>query len=249
MLQIQDILFSYSKNNILLKSISITLKNNLIYALIGTNGSGKTTLFNVINGYLKPQSGDIFLNQNRITNFPVHVINKMGVGRTFQDLRLITKLSVKENIILSMQNNPTDDPAKSLLPGSVYKNEIEKLETRADSLLYDYFLDEVRDSPAGEISYGQQKLLNLACCVANDAGVLLLDEPLAGINDAYREILEDKIEKLARAGKAILMIDHHMDYIERSADEILFLQDGGIRRFMTVDEMRRDKEVNETYLV
>jgi branched-chain amino acid transport system ATP-binding protein len=117
-----------------------------------------------------------------------------------------------------MQYNPTDLWLKALLPASLYKHHLQRLENNADNILADFFLQEVQLSPATEISFGQQKLLNLACCVANGSDLLLLDEPVAGISPEYREKITIIIQQLKQAGKTVLMIEHNTDFIENAGD-------------------------------
>ena len=159
----------------------MSLEQGKIYALMGDNGSGKTTLLNLISGFLKPQNGQISVHGKPIIGLSPFKINKAGIGRTFQDLRLISKLTVRENILLAIQGNPTDSWYKGTLPASFFLKDLSKYEKTVETILTDFFLSEIKNSLAGEISYGQQKLLNLACCVANGAEILLLDEPVAGM--------------------------------------------------------------------
>ena len=149
---------------------------------LGGNGSGKTTLFNLITGFLKLQNGNIVFSDVNITNKQPYKINRFGIGRTFQDLRLITKLSVIDNIILAMQNNPSDNWLYAMLPENFRNRTNLELNKKAEEIIEQFFLDDVHNSLASDISYGQQKLLSLACCVANNAKLLLIDEAVAGRN-------------------------------------------------------------------
>lgn len=220
----------------------------MVYALMGSNGAGKTTLFNLISGFIRPQSGEIYFGDKNLTRKEPYIINRQGIGRTFQDLRLITKLSVKENIILSMKGNPTDTVFNALLPQRIYGNARKELEQHADKIIEQFFLSEVKHSPAGEISYGQQKLLSLACCVANGAKLLLLDEPVAGIQPEYRNKIATLIKQMKEQGKTILLIEHNTDFISEVADKIFFLHDGKISYFANVESLRADKTVMEAYI-
>lgn len=247
-LELKNISFGFVKNKPLLKGISLSLEQGKIYALMGANGSGKTTLFNFISGFYKANEGIIIFDKNDITNFPPYKINQFGIGRTFQDLRLISKLTVRENVLLSMKGNPTDSWYKALLPQSLYKQEISELSKKADKLIAEYFLEDIENSNAADISYGQQKLLNLACCVANEANLLLLDEPLAGINPEYRIRISNLLKKLKENGKTILMIEHHTDSIEQLADSIFFLSNGNIKKYKSYKELKSDPQILEAFL-
>lgn len=215
---------------------------------MGSNGAGKTTLFNLITGFIKTQKGEIFYGKINLTNKQPYKINRNGIGRTFQDLRLISKLTVKENIILVLKNNPSDSWVKALFPKSVFRDRMQTIEMKADIIISKYFLKEVRNSLACEISYGQQKLLNLACCVANGASLLLLDEAVAGIQPEFRNKIALLIKQLKEQGKTILLIEHNTDFIADVADNIFFLHDGEISTFENIEMLRQDKQVMDSYI-
>jgi len=246
-LQIKNITHSFSASRKILDNVSFELEKNRIHALMGANGSGKTTLFNIITGFIKPQSGDVFFNSNKIVGLLPHKINRLGIGRTFQDLRLISKLTVKENVLLAMDDNPTQAWYKAVLPKILYKSEVSALEEHAEEIIKTCFLQDVRCSLSGEISYGQQKLLNLACCIANDAEILLLDEPVAGISSAYREQISVLIKKLKDGGKTILMIEHNIDFIAETAERFLLLTDGLVREYGSFNQLKTNETGADAY--
>ena len=247
-LQLQNITFTFPGKNHLLDNVSFSLEEKKIYALMGSNGAGKTTLFNLITGFIKPQSGEIIFRSEKITSLSSFRINRKGIGRTFQDLRLITKLTVKENIILAMQDNPNDNWIIAMLPEYFYRNTNQKLDKKADEIIEQFFLNDVKNSFGAEISYGQQKLLTLACCVANGASLLLLDEAVAGIQPEYRKKITLLIKQLKEQGKTILLIEHNTDFISDVADKIFFLHEGIISTFETMETLRKDKQVMEAYI-
>jgi branched-chain amino acid transport system ATP-binding protein len=247
-LELKNISFSFTGKKDLLHDISFKLDKGTIYALLGTNGSGKTTLLNIISGFLNPRSGKILFKGSDITHMQPFKRDICGIGRTFQDLRIVNKLSVKDNILLAMRNNPTDKWYNSILPGSFFSKEIDKLNGVADKLINDYFLSDIRDSLAGEISFGQQKLLTLACCAANESDLLLLDEPIAGINQEYMKIIAALFLLLKEKGKTIFFIEHNTDFISGAADSVYFLDQGRIRQYANINEMSSDEYVKEAYL-
>jgi len=167
-LEIKHIKKSFGENQIL-KDISFDMGQGKVYALMGTNGSGKTTLFNILTGFFKPENGLILFNNKSILNQEPYLINTNGISRTFQDLRLIEELTVKENVMLSFQNQEGEKWRKALLPKNNYKTEQTKYTNITNEILQETFIREVENQKAGEISYGQQKLLTLACCIANNA--------------------------------------------------------------------------------
>lgn len=246
-LVLQHITQSFSPEKQILKDLSLSLEKGKIYALMGSNGAGKTTLFNLITGFIKPQSGEIFFGEKNLTHLQPYKINLLGISRTFQDLRIITKLSVKENIILSMKENPTNNVLNALLPERFHRNTNQALEKKSDEIIQQFFLGEVPNVLAAEISYGQQKLLTLACCVANGASLLLLDEPVAGIQPEYRNKIATIIKQLKAQGKTILLIEHNADFIADVADQIFFLNEGEVSNFANIQTLKADPLVMEAY--
>lgn len=248
MLNLENVTFSFNNKSNLLGNLHLILNTGGIYALMGTNGSGKTTLFNIISGFLMQSSGKIFFNNKDITKTPPYIRSNIGIGRTFQDLRIVPKLSVKQNIILAMKNNPTDIWYNSLLPEGLFRTKLEALNIAADKLISEYFLGDIKDSLAGEISFGQQKLLTLACCAAGRAELLLLDEPIAGINPEFMKLIAVLFSQLKEKGKTILFIEHNTEFISSIADSVFFLDQGKIREYGNVAEMSNDSYVKEAYL-
>lgn len=145
-LELKHITFGFSPEKLILKDLSLSLKEGKIYALMGSNGAGKTTLFNIITGFIKPQSGEIFFGEKKLTHQQPYKINRQGIGRTFQDLRLITKLTVRENIILAMQQNPTDNWLNAMLPENFHRYTSAALEKKGGKIVEQFFLSDVKDS-------------------------------------------------------------------------------------------------------
>ena len=238
---------SFGSNNIL-SDVSFELSAGKIVVLMGTNGAGKTTLFNILSGFLKPDSGQILLNGKDLSGLEPNTIAKAGVGRTFQDMRLIENMSVFENVMLSFPTQEGEKWWNALLPLPKVASERKFNAEKAKQILQDCFIDDVADNNAKDVSYGQQKLLNLACCMASNASVWLLDEPVAGVNPAYREKLSEVIKQQKAKGKSILVIEHNSDFIEAIADEILFLNKGVLSRFSSYDSFRHDEDVKNAYV-
>ena len=247
-LKLEHIRFCFLKEQYLFTDLSLELEEGKICTLMGANGVGKTTLFNLITGFLKLQSGSIYFNDERIDKLTSFKINRKGICRTFQDLRLISKLTVRENILLAMHGNPTDNWIQALLPESFNRKKLIPIDEKANTIMSNYFLLEVQDSLAGEISFGQQKLLNLACCVANDADLLLLDEPVAGINPAYRNKIANILMQLISYGKTILMIEHNTEFIREVGSEIFFLLNGRVMQYNNLEIMKADARVLDAYM-
>ena len=238
---------SYGDHKVL-ADISLEMSERRVSVLMGANGSGKTTLFNVISGYIGQDSGEVLMDGREISSQKPFQRKQLGIGRTFQDMRLIGNLTVLENVMLSFPNQQGENWWKALLPNKVIKNEQQANSRKAIDILKECFIQDIAESKANEISYGQQKLLNLACCVASGAAVLLLDEPVAGVNPVFREKLSVIIRDLKAQGKALLIIEHNADFIEEVADEILFLHNGRIQRYSSYQEFRDAPEVIDAYV-
>jgi branched-chain amino acid transport system ATP-binding protein len=237
MLTVEQLSFSFPGRTIL-DRVSFQLRQGAITCLLGGNGSGKTTLFNLVTGFLRPQAGYIQVGQHKLVGYAPFRISRLGVARTFQDLRLIGRLTVSENVLLSLPGNPGGRLFRALLPPRFHRTRTIADHLAADALLTEFFLAEVADQPASEISYGQQKLLTLACCAAMDASLLLLDEPVAGISPEYRERIAERLASLRAAGKTILLIEHQPDFLERVGERFLFLQSGRLHAFDTLAALR-----------
>ena len=248
MIELRNISFSFIPTKLILDDIDLSLKQGNIYALMGANGAGKSTLFNIITGFIIPKKGEIKFNQKNITNTKPFKRNTLGIGRTFQDLRLITTLTVKENIHLAFKNKLSDKWYNTFIPSSKLLEQEKELEETTKKILDLFNLVDVQNNLASEISYGQQKFLTIACCVANDAQLILLDEPVAGINPVFREQLTTVLKDLKQKGKTILLIEHNTDFISKLADSILFLNNGKITQYATMDEMKRDSNVINAYM-
>lgn len=235
-------------DHMVLNDISFEMSDGMVIVLMGTNGSGKTTLLNILTGFVRQDAGDVLMGGISINKLKPFERCRIGIGRTFQDLRLINDLTVMDNLLLAFPDQKGEKWWNALFPSRKVKAEqLGNLE-KARMILKQCFIEDVADAKAGEISYGQQKLLNLACCLAGGTPFLLLDEPVAGVNPTYREKLSEVIKGLKSQGKGILIIEHNRDFIETVADEILFLYEGKLRRYGSYEEFRNDKDVIEAYL-
>ncbi|MBA7523421.1 L-cystine import ATP-binding protein TcyN [subsurface metagenome] len=247
MLEIKNIYKSFGEQKVL-QGLNMSIEEGKIYTMIGGNGTGKTTLFNLITGFLHPDKGEIWLNNKRLDNHSPVSINAKGITRTFQDLRIINQLTVKENILLSFKNNPGEKILNSILPANTLKKQYTEFLEKTEQILKKVHLKVVENNLAGEISYGQQKLSTIGCCLANNAQLLLLDEPVAGIDkDNYTRIY-DLILELKKEGRTILQIEHNHIFVESLSDEILFLNAGQVVAFENYNSFINDQIVKEAYL-
>ncbi len=211
-LELKNIYKSFGDVRVL-NGINLHLEKGLVYTLKGGNGSGKTTLINIISGFLKPDEGSVELRGKPIIRFlPFHV-NRLGIGRTFQDLRLATQMTVYENILLALEKRMFTYPDS-------------EQQKKANEILETISLSDKQNELAGEISYGQQKLLTIGCCIANNADLLLIDEPVAGIDKDNQIKIIQLVGQLKQEGKTILQIEHHPGYIRETSDYVLQMEKG-----------------------
>ena len=247
MLKIRNISKSFDGRKIL-NGLNLEVEAGKIYSLMGANGAGKTTLFNILTGFFRAESGSIIFNERNITKYTPIKMNQLGITRTFQNLRLIEGLTVKENILLSFKGNRGEHIFNAMLPAFFLKEHYEDFSAKADKIIEKVLLSDVSENKAREISYGQQKLLTLGCCLANDANLFLLDEPVAGINPEYREKIMAILNDIKKSIKTILLIEHNPEFIKKISDKIFFLTNGIIYEYKTYHELKNSPLVQEAYL-
>mgnify|MGYP001334738719 FL=1 len=222
--------------------ISMSVEQGSIVGLIGPNGSGKTTLFNSIVGTHPIDSGSIKFNGTEVSQLPVPVVAKLGLLRTFQQTRIYGKLNCIDNMLIS---NKTDK--EGLL--SVFSKMPPELNDKAENLLNFVGLYQKRKLRAGDLSFGQQKLLELAMALMNEPKMLLLDEPTAGINPT---LINGIIDRLIKVNKefdiTLLVIEHNMRVIMSLAQNIFCLAHGELLANGTPEEIKNDKRVIDAYL-
>jgi neutral amino acid transport system ATP-binding protein len=217
-------------------------------ALIGPNGAGKTTVVNILSGSMKCDSGTEFLGEEEVTNMESFEIARLGLMRTFQLSRELGGLTVLENLLVA----PKLQPGESLFnvffrPGAVRRVEHENVE-RALELLRTYGLYSVRDNRARELSGGQKKLLEIARAVMASPRILLLDEPMAGVNPALIERIGGYILDLKAQGVTVLMVEHNLNVVEKICDHVIVLAEGRTLATGRLSELRANKEVVRAYL-
>ena len=219
-----------------------------ITALIGPNGAGKTTVVNILSGAMKSDRGHMFLGETETTGWPSYRIARHGLLRTFQLSRELGGLTVLENLLTAAPSQAGDSLVNVLLrPGVIRRQEREHAE-RALHLLEVYGLYRHRDTPARELSGGQKKLLEIARAVMGSPKVLLLDEPMAGVNPALIDVLGGYILALKQAGVTVLMVEHNLNVVERICDYVIVLAEGRTLATGRLSELRQNTEVVKAYL-
>jgi ABC-type branched-subunit amino acid transport system ATPase component/ABC-type branched-subunit amino acid transport system permease subunit len=219
---------------------SFTVPEGSITALIGPNGSGKTTVFNLISGTMTPDKGEILLDGERIDNISPWTRAHRGLGRTFQITRLFREMTVLENVVAPLR----DFSVGQLGIGAVSGAEA----TRAEELLEFVGMAAYRNARAGELSYGQQKLVELAQVLMLDPKLILLDEPAGGINPTLIERMGDLIRELNAGGKTFLLVEHNMPFVVGLCDPIRVLARGAVIAQGTPEQIQKDPLVLDAYL-
>ena len=227
--------------------LNMTLRKGTITALVGPNGAGKTTVFNLLTGFIEPDRGSVKLNGFELVDRTPDLVARRGLVRTFQDVRLFQQLSCLQNVELAVQ----DQPGERLFPlffqpGRVRAAE-RRVTARAMEALEFVGMHAFADVPAGQLSYGQSKLISLARALASDAEVLLLDEPASGIDTQWVDTMLGLIEALREQGRTICIVEHNLHVVGRLADHTYFMEVGRITAEGTIEELTSSPRLAEAY--
>ena len=230
-----------------LQEVSFEVGSGEVVALIGPNGAGKSTLLNIVNGFLRSSAGRVLLGEKDITQEPVHGIALMGVGRTFQKIRVFKGLSVKENVRMAMRTTvgAVDVMFRTRKFATIEKEAL----LRAQNLVELVGLAERADDKAGSLPYGQQRLVEIARALAGNRKLLLMDEPGAGMNGEEIKLLQSLITRIRHEfAVSILLVEHNVDFVLHLSDRIVVLDHGIVIASGTPAEVIQNPQVIEAYL-
>ena len=223
--------------------VSFEVMPGEIFGVIGPNGSGKTTLFNSMLGQITPDSGKIELNGEDVTQLGPLALNRRGVGRTFQTLQVFGKMTVRDNLIVAAQEHQGSMLSRMFAPGD------SGLGAKADALIEQFHIKHVAHKKAGELSYGQQKLVDIAMAFMSEPDLVLLDEPCAGVNPSLVGGISSLLKELNRSrGGSFVVIEHNMDFVMDLCHRIMVMVEGQVLAVGTPDDIRGNKAVLDAYL-
>ena len=210
-----------------LSDVSLQVGHGEIVGLIGPNGSGKTTLINIISGGYSPTNGQVIFGEAVVSHKPAHMVSNAGISRTFQKIRLFRNLTVFENVAAALYPDRVSVWLPGLWTGRVF-GRFSTLHDQTNSLLATIGLTARRDDLARNLSYGEQRMLEIARALATRPQLILLDEPAAGLSAVDVEFLRGVIARIKQSGTAILLVDHHMTFLMSVADRLVVLNQGRV---------------------
>ena len=228
--------------------VSFEVMPGEIFGVIGPNGSGKTTMFNSVLGQIKPNAGSIELNGKDITGLSPLELNRRGVGRTFQTLQVFGKMSVRDNLIVAAQEHKGSMGSRMFAPSD------SGLGAKADALIDQFRIRHVAHKKAGELSYGQQKLVDIAMAFMSEPDLVLLDEPCAGVNPSLVGGISSLLKELnetrgpGHKNRSFIVIEHNMDFVMGLCHRIMVMAEGTVMAIGTPAEIRGNKQVLDAYL-
>jgi branched-chain amino acid transport system permease protein len=229
------------------EDLHIELRKGTITALVGPNGAGKTTVFNLLTGFIPPDGGTVKLNGVELVGLTPDRVARMGLVRSFQDVRLFNRISVLQNVALAVQHQYGENLGHLFFrPHAVKVRDKEAIDRAMDSLNF-VGMGAFADVPAGALSYGQSKLVSLARVLATDAAVLLLDEPASGIDTKWVDTMLDLVEAVRDQGRTVCIVEHNLHVVGQLADHTYFMELGRITAEGTIDELTNAPRLAEAY--
>ena len=227
---------------------SLNLNKNELTSIIGPNGAGKTTFFDLISGFQDSDEGKVYLNKKNITKSEPYSIARLGMIRTFQLTKVFDRMTVLENMMFSASTVNNDSFIKSLIRLPSQKTIEKNIKEKSFEIMKDLNIDHMANSYARELSGGQKKLLELGRSIVNDPDILLLDEPLAGVNPKLAEEILQIISNLSEKGISILMVEHNIEAVMKISQRVIVFAEGMVIADDKPENVRTDEKVIEAYL-
>jgi ABC-type branched-subunit amino acid transport system ATPase component len=228
--------------------ISFAVPAGSIFAVIGPNGAGKSTLLNLISGVYQPNAGSLSFKDADLSNIPAHRRVRLGIARTFQKIRLFKQLTVLENVIAGFHVHHSIPPWQYVLHGAAFTEDQRRCRAQAAKLLDFVGMSARVHVQAGSLSYGEQRMLELARALATRPQLLLIDEPAAGLNAAEVDSLLDRIRSLRNGGTTVVLVEHNMDLVMNVADRIMVMDYGRHLFEGVAAEVQKNPAVIAAYL-
>jgi branched-chain amino acid transport system permease protein len=228
--------------------LSFELAPGQVTGLIGPNGAGKSTALKLISGATRPSAGQVLINGADVAGWPAHKVARLGVVRTFQHTSEFGRLTVLENLLTAAPGQPGDSLGGALLGRRHARGRQLELLARAHALLADFGLADAADSYAGQLSGGQRRLVEIMRALMASPRILLLDEPMAGVNPTLRLTIEDHLKRLRDGGLTMLMVEHELGSVDRVCDSVIVMAQGKLLATGTMTELRGNEEVISAYL-
>jgi len=223
--------------------VSFAVMPGEVFGVIGPNGSGKTTMFNTVLGQIRPSAGTVVFRGEDITRLSPLQLSRRGVGRTFQSLQVFGKMTVRDNLLVAAQEHRGTMARRMFAPGD------NGLGPKADELIDQFGLRAVAHRRAGELSYGQQKLVDIAMAFMSDPDMVLLDEPCAGVNPGLVDGIGRLLGELNQARRrSFIVIEHNMEFVQKLCHRIMVMVEGRVMAIGTPAEIRANKQVLDAYL-
>jgi ABC-type branched-subunit amino acid transport system ATPase component len=216
--------------------------------IIGPNGAGKSTVVNVIGGQLRPKSGTVTFHEGQITGLSPHEISRRGIVRTFQTANVFGRLTVLENLLLGASPWGGENLRTALLGKWSWRRQERALVEKAQAILNRFELAHLQNEYAGQLSGGQRRLVEIMRALMSDADLLLLDEPMAGINPSLGRSIADRLVEMVQEGMTMIMVEHDLNLVERVCSHVICMVQGRVLATGTMADLRENQEVVDAYL-
>ena len=228
-------------------NVHLSIAAGEILGLIGPNGAGKTSLFNLISGVLKPDAGSIFLRGQRIDGAPLYKRARQGIARTWQNMLLFRTMTVIDNLLIGPRHYPGESLGRLTFGRAAVRAAEVAMRARAVGILGRMGLEHTANSLVVDLPFGQQKLIGLARTLMNDGDLLLLDEPMAGVEGAAYETMQRVVRQEAASGRAVCVVEHNVSFIRDLCSRAVFMANGRILQDGSVEELIASKVLTELY--